>query len=637
MAGAMHLNAVVGFSGCVENGLVLHPDGKTLIYPLGSTVVLRNVNDKGTQDFLQGHTDKVSCLAISRSGRYLASGQQTYMGFKADVIIWDLEKHTLLHRMSLHKVKVQALDFSHDEKYLASLGGQDDNSLVLWDVETGEAVCGSPTANNFTFAVKFFNNSSNKLATGGNYNLNVWEYDLQQNKLRPHDVQLGSLQRCFHTIAVDENDHFMYCGTSTGDLLQINLDRKLLRNTGPAKGCLPQGITATCLAPSGDLVVGAGDGSLVIMKRDQDGDDARFLKKLPVITSIRLTGGITTVTVDERSMGPNKFSMLVGTRNCDIYRVTYDSQAKKLSEELIQTAHAQPIRSLAFPFQYSAVFATSSFGEIRIWHLDTCRELLRIAVPNLDCNCVAFMQDGKSIISGWSDGKIRAFGPQSGKLLYTIHDAHHRAVTAIASTADSSRIISGGEEGMVRVWRITKQSQSMIASMKEHKAAVNSIKLKESSNEECVSASSDGSCIIWDLATFHRRSSLFANTIFKSVAYHPDESQLVTAGTDRKITYWDAFDGQAIRILEGSDTEQLDCLAIDPDGEAIVSGSSDKLVKLWAYDAGHCYETGVAHSGHVTNVAVTDDRAKVVSTGSEGAIMIWSYHRPTPAGDLSAR
>lgn len=28
------------------------------------------------------------------------------------------------------QVKVQALDFSHDERYLASLGGQDDNALV---------------------------------------------------------------------------------------------------------------------------------------------------------------------------------------------------------------------------------------------------------------------------------------------------------------------------------------------------------------------------------------------------------------------------------------------------------------------------------------------------------------------------
>ena len=56
-------------------------------------------------------------------------------------------------------------------------------------------------------------------------------------------------------------------------------------------------------------------------------------------------------------------------------------------------------------------------------------------------------QDGKAIISGWSDGKVRAFGPQSGKLLYAINDAHHKAVTALAVTPDPGRILTGGEEG----------------------------------------------------------------------------------------------------------------------------------------------------------------------------------------------
>ena len=51
------------------------------------------------------------------------------------------------------------------------------------------------------------------------------------------------------------------------------------------------------------------------------------------------------------------------------------------------------------------------------------------------------------MVSGWSDGKIRAFGPQSGKLLYTINDAHHKGVTALATSADSGRLISGGGEG----------------------------------------------------------------------------------------------------------------------------------------------------------------------------------------------
>ena len=46
------------------------------------------------------------------------------------------------------------------------------------------------------------------------------------------------------------------------------------------------------------------------------------------------------------------------------------------------------------------------------------------------------MHDGKSIVSGWSDGKIRAFLPQSGDLLYVINDAHNHGVTAVNGTAD---------------------------------------------------------------------------------------------------------------------------------------------------------------------------------------------------------
>jgi len=118
---ALPLEGVIGFGGTVKGGLLLHPDGCTLIYPLGSTIVIREKGMPTSQEFMQGHSDTVSCMTLSRSGRYLASGQITYMGFCADIIIWDLQTRTLLHRMSLHKVKVQALAFSHDEQFLASM------------------------------------------------------------------------------------------------------------------------------------------------------------------------------------------------------------------------------------------------------------------------------------------------------------------------------------------------------------------------------------------------------------------------------------------------------------------------------------------------------------------------------------
>lgn len=177
------------------------------------------------------------------------------------------------------------------------------------------------------------------------------------------------------------------------------------------------------------------------------------------------------------------------------------------------------------------------------------------------------MNDGKSIISGWDDGKIRAFLPQSGKLFYVIENAHNNGVTAVTTTNDCTRIVSGGEQGEVRVWKVGMSTKcDMEASMKEHRARVSDIKVNKN-DDQAVSASHDGSCIVWDLENFTRIICLFESTMFKQVVYHPDESQLLTAGSDRKITYWDCYDGQAIRMLDGSDSGEINALDITTEGE----------------------------------------------------------------------
>uniref|UniRef100_A0A8D0L443 Uncharacterized protein n=1 Tax=Sphenodon punctatus TaxID=8508 RepID=A0A8D0L443_SPHPU len=65
----------------VPSGLICHPDREHLIYPLGCTVIIQGLSSH-SQDFLHGHTNNVSCVTISPSGCYVASGQVTFMGFK---------------------------------------------------------------------------------------------------------------------------------------------------------------------------------------------------------------------------------------------------------------------------------------------------------------------------------------------------------------------------------------------------------------------------------------------------------------------------------------------------------------------------------------------------------------------------
>ena len=117
-------------AGGVRGGLLAHPDGQHVVYPLGCTIVVQNLATQ-KQAFLEGHSNNVSCLACSPSGQFLASGQVTFMGFKADVIVWQFSERALYCRLTLHKVRVQALAFSPNDKYLATLGGQDDNRHVF--------------------------------------------------------------------------------------------------------------------------------------------------------------------------------------------------------------------------------------------------------------------------------------------------------------------------------------------------------------------------------------------------------------------------------------------------------------------------------------------------------------------------
>ena len=123
-------NKFIPVAGIIPGGLLVHPDANHLIYPLGNTVVIEDLmsakHDRSRQQFLSGHTNNVACIAVSKSGKLVASGQVTHMGFKADVIVWDFHSKSPLKKLALHKVKVQGLAFSPNDKFLVTLGGEDD-------------------------------------------------------------------------------------------------------------------------------------------------------------------------------------------------------------------------------------------------------------------------------------------------------------------------------------------------------------------------------------------------------------------------------------------------------------------------------------------------------------------------------
>ncbi|PVI00247.1 WD40 repeat-like protein [Periconia macrospinosa] len=83
-----------------------------------------NVHKKGDKDFL-GHTGEIISIAISDSGRYLATGDK-----HARLIIWDAETLTPRNLFTRHRDAVTSLSFRRGTEQLFSGGA--DRAVLVW-------------------------------------------------------------------------------------------------------------------------------------------------------------------------------------------------------------------------------------------------------------------------------------------------------------------------------------------------------------------------------------------------------------------------------------------------------------------------------------------------------------------------
>lgn len=553
-------------------------------------------------------------------------------------MVWDLEKALwncdngepskggcLVHRLKQHIGKVQAVDFSCDGQFLLTLGGQDDNDLVVWDVARGKGICGSPAAKDSALCAKWLNNRNDRLVTSGNYHLRVWQVDVEAPKIHAMDAKMGSMQRVMQCIGITSDDELAYCGTKTGEVLKFKIDRDDIQSFNTpdrirptlqdysrerfSKGVKSIACVRNPASGNTNILVGAGDGAVAFMN-----------PSLNSINGMRteVSGAVTSLCVSPTGTG-----FYAGTDLSQRYYI----DLKSFNKELRGTCHYGGIYDVKFPRDCSDLFVTASIQDIRVWNCRLRQELLRIQVPNLTCHAVDLTPSGATIVSAWSDGKIRAFYPESGKLRFVIGEAHTDGCTALCVCNDDDlsppwRIVSGGGDGRVRIWKVTNSHQAMLHSMKEHRAKVLSVVCNKDGTQ-AVSGSADGSCIVWDTEKGLRINAMFEPTIFRHVLFHPDESQYLTCGSNFKISYWDSYDGSAIRVIDGGEAE-MTSLDITADGSRFVSGSADKTVKLWSYDEGLVEGIGAGHSGCVNKVAISPDLSCIVSVGNEGGVFIWS-------------
>ncbi|XP_070166598.1 cilia- and flagella-associated protein 52 isoform X2 [Polyergus mexicanus] len=615
---------------------------------MGHKVVIRNI-ETSEQRFLSGHTNNVSALCVSPCGKYVASGQNNHLGFKAMVIVWNYKEGTMMGSYETHKVGVEDLCFTCNGDFLVSLGGRDDGNVIVWDVQKNFLICGSLASNDISgdaYNIARMHLHDRCFVTAGDRTLKIWRIEAEKRRVRGVDVEVGKLKRLINCIAVDERDEIVYCGTSSGDIInaRLNLRDDLGCGESPTRspvmiGCYSKitrdkrkmktgegdlyagGVRSLLLLKDGKLLVGTGDGAIeliqIISRKENRTHKPSKFPNTPQILTHQAENVCSAVT--SMILYLNEF-VLIGTAWCEIYQI----QLSNFHIRLLVTSHTSCIYSVAFPRVRSDIFATGSKNDVRLWQLEKQKETLRITVANFVCSSLQFACDDQVLFSAWNDGTIRAFASHNGQLHFAIHNAHTKAVSTVAVTNDGATLISGGCDGQVRIWEIKDDVQRLISILKEHRGPITSLHISNN-NEDLISSSTDGTCVIWDLTRHARKHTLMENTMFMMAQFTPDGIQILTCGTDRKIAYWETLDGSLVREIEGSNVGTLNCVDVSPDGRYFVTGSNDCIVKIWKYDSADLLYVGISHAAIITGCKFSADSKYVVTISADGAIVIWKY------------
>ncbi|MBW4502614.1 MAG: WD40 repeat domain-containing protein [Scytonema hyalinum WJT4-NPBG1] len=240
---------------------------------------------------------------------------------------------------------------------------------------------------------------------------------------------------------------------------------------------------------------------------------------------------------------------------------------------------------------------------------------------------VAISTDGKTIVSGGQDGTVRLWN-QQGQPIAQPFKGHSNAVRSVAISIDGKTIVSGGDDGTVRLWN--QQGQPIAQPFKAHSGAVRSVAIS-TDGKTIVSGGDDGTVRLWNqqgqpiAQPFKGHSGLVW-----SVAISTDGKTIVSGGDDGTVRLWNQQGQPIAQPLKGH-SGSVNEVAISTDSKTIVSGGDDGTVRLWNQQGQPIAQPFKGHSDPVRSVAISTDGKTIVSGGDDGTVGLWNQQgQPIP-------
>ncbi|MGO9109284.1 MAG: hypothetical protein ACLP9L_08635 [Thermoguttaceae bacterium] len=318
----------------------------------------------------------------------------------------------------------------------------------------------------------------------------------------------------------------------------------------------------------------------------------------------------------------------------------WDFASRKLLAKQI-ASQGRPITHIAFDKLGERLAVAADEKCLRVWHIDTVRELailqLSLGVPNV----VGYSQDGKLLAAATSAGGLFLWDSDTYKPRAVLrgegnpggHEGHGGVITCVAPLL-TDKLLTGSVDKTVRVWDL--KARKAVATAYAFKQAVS-----------CMAVSPDGRTLAVGTGKYRDRSKLEPGELVLcalddrqpqksisqgitpvSLAFSPDSNALAVCSLSaavgtaaRTVNIIDLRTGRAMAI--GSTAGHS--VAFSPDGRLLAVGCDNGQIDLWPLDATGAIRPLVLkkHQALVWSLAFSPDGKTLASGGADNNVVIW--------------
>ena len=382
----------------------------------------------------------------------------------------------------------------------------------------------------------------------------------------------------------------------------------------------------------------------------------------------------------------------------EVSRLNVDAWSHDLHPLRLVLKHPSRVNAVAVTPDAKQLAIAGNDGKLRTWHLGMQRKGELVLDHPEAVTSIAFHPSGEMIATGCTDGTARVWDMHSGKIAWSVQhcpsDAesgdywrwpYDRGVSCIAFSPDGELLATGGYEGYTRLWRtetaaplhrlgglrwvtslafcdhgeylvVTGDGWNIHIWNARTGKRVKSISTGNicfcidvdcRTGRVCAGTLQTQKAIQWTLKPVAAESEcLFDSSLdfknsrqeFKhsgwvtSLKYSADGSRLVTGSSDRIVRVWDAASGEP---LGGPlrHTDSVTAIDIDVHGRFVVTACEDGTVRLWTFGESWPYQMA-HHTGRI-DAAVFDDEGKNVILGgirrNGGQLTMWNLQDMRPS------